>query len=72
MADKATKTDLKKLSEAELMKMAEEHKAVKLKSLFKLRSRESHEQKLYKQSKKLVAQINTELTARRLLNSNTN
>ena len=70
MSDKTTTTDLRKLSDAELIQLKAENQAVKAKSLFKLRSKESHEQKLYKGSKKLVAQISTELTARKLLSTN--
>lgn len=70
MSEKTIKIELSKLSEAELIKLRDEHRANKMNALFKLRSRETHEQKLYKASKKLVARINTELTTRKLLSTN--
>lgn len=66
---KLTNEDLRKLTDQELKKLLGESAGSKVVQLLKLRSRESHEQKLYKQNKKLVAQIKTELNARELLNS---
>lgn len=69
MSEKTTKIDIAKMSDSELIKLREEHRASKTRALFKLRSQESHEQKLFKASKRLIAQINTELTARKLLST---
>ncbi len=70
MSEKTTEIDIAKMSDSELIKLRDEHRASKTRALFKLRSQESHEQKLYKASKKIVARINTELTARKLLSTN--
>lgn len=62
---KITKEDIVKMSIQELNKALEEAKKVKVVELMKLKSRQTHEQKIYKANKKLVAQISTELTKRR-------
>lgn len=66
-----TKEDIKKMSVPELEKALAAAKKIVVVELMKLRSNQTHEQKIYKQNKKNVAQISTELNAREKAESNT-
>lgn len=61
-----TQEEVTKLSEQELMKALSEAMNTKTSQLLRLRTNETHEQKIYLQNKKLVARIKTELKSRQL------
>lgn len=59
-----TKDEIKKMNTQELQNKIAECKKMLVSELMKLRGSQSNEQKFYKQNKKLIAQIYTELNSR--------